>query len=156
MRRVDFFIIGAMKAGTTFLDRELSKHPDISMAKVKDKHFWSYLVYGSPRWGMKNIDNYFGSFDFDKILVGESSVWYMNFDRRLIDVMNGMFPKCKFIISIRNPIDRFMSHYNLQKYNNKIETNDISRVLELNKHGRKSIVRISVVNILIWVIIINI
>jgi hypothetical protein len=113
----------------------------VGMAKVKDKHFWSYLVYGTPKWGMKNIDNYFDSFDINKSIVGETSVWYMNYGERLARVLKEMFPKAKYIVSIRNPIDRFLSHYNFQKYDNKIETHTIGEVIDINKHGRLSIVK---------------
>ena len=42
MKKVDFFIIGAAKSGTTALTSYLTQHPDVCMAKKKESHYFVY------------------------------------------------------------------------------------------------------------------
>lgn len=46
---VDFLCVGAQKAGTTWLDRCLRKHPHLSLPPIKEMHFWDsfYSLGGS-------------------------------------------------------------------------------------------------------------
>ena len=39
--KVDFFIVGAPKAGTTSLYHYLNQHPKISMSSVKEPNYFS-------------------------------------------------------------------------------------------------------------------
>ena len=39
---VDFFIVGATKAGTTSLYQYLSEHPDIKMSSEKEPNYFSH------------------------------------------------------------------------------------------------------------------
>ena len=45
----DFLIIGAQKAGTSWLHQQLSKHPAIQMPLEKELHFFDGLETGQPR-----------------------------------------------------------------------------------------------------------
>ena len=40
--KVDFFIVGAPKAGTTSLYHYLNEHPKISMSSVKEPNYFSH------------------------------------------------------------------------------------------------------------------
>jgi hypothetical protein len=45
----DFLCIGAQKAGTTWLHRNLSRHPDVWLPSVKEVHYFDYSVrFPSP------------------------------------------------------------------------------------------------------------
>ena len=69
----DFLIIGAQKAGTTWLWRMLEQHPDTDLAKEKEIHF-----FGSSELYRTGKDRYYGHFarlDRSK-LIGEASTSY--------------------------------------------------------------------------------
>ena len=40
--KVDFFIVGAPKAGTTALHAHLDKHPQVCMSSDKEPNYFSY------------------------------------------------------------------------------------------------------------------
>ena len=116
MKKVDFFIVGAPKAGTTSLYHYLNEHPDIDMSSQKEPDFFSYrylqkqnLYYGKKR--IDTIDKYHSLFKRDNIkLRGEASVSYLFYEdvpQRIIKYN----PNAKIIIMLRNPIERAFSHY---------------------------------------------
>jgi hypothetical protein len=116
MKKVDFFIVGAPKAGTTSLYHYLNENLEIEMSSQKEPDFFSYealqnqkLYYAKNR--INTIEKYHSLFKReDNILRGEASVSYLFYK----DVPNRIIeynPNAKIIIMLRNPIDRAFSHY---------------------------------------------
>ncbi len=116
MKKVDFFIVGAPKAGTTSLYHYLNEHSEIEMSSQKEPDFFSdqslqkqKLYYDKNR--IDTIEKYNSLFEReDVILRGDSSVSYLFYE----DVPHKIFtynPDAKIIIMLRNPIDRAFSHY---------------------------------------------
>ena len=116
MRKVDFFIIGAPKAGTTSLYHYLNEHSEIEMSSQKEPDFFSdqslqdqKLYYGKDR--IDTIEKYHSLFEReDVILRGDASVSYL-FYKDVPDKIIKYNPSAKIIIMLRNPIDRAFSHY---------------------------------------------
>lgn len=113
MRKVDLFIVGAPKAGTTSLHYYLSQHPDVSMSTMKEPNFFSKkeveeLYYGSPSVQEENA--YISLFDQDKKVIGEASVSYL-FYKEVPQRIHDYNPDAKLIIILRNPTERAYSHY---------------------------------------------
>lgn len=106
----DFFLVGAMKAGTTSLHSYLSAHPEISMSEPKEPGYFSR----DDRF-KKGIDWYqshFKSASVDQIW-GDSSTCY---SRRPIyqysaDRIYDVNPNAKIIYIVRDPVLRAYSHY---------------------------------------------
>lgn len=104
----DFIIIGAMRAGTTTLATRLSRHPDIGMSRLKETDY--FIVEKNftrgPLW-------YKELFPRDKPVRGEASPNYAKNDvfagvpRRI----HAVRPDVKLIYIVRDPVDRFWSHY---------------------------------------------
>ena len=116
MKNVDFFIVGAPKAGTTSLYHYLNEHPEIEMSSQKEPDFFSdealqnqKLYYGKNR--INTIEKYHSlSKREDNILKGDASVsylFYKDVPHKIIEYN----PNAKIIIMLRNPIDRAFSHY---------------------------------------------
>ena len=116
MKKVDFFIVGAPKAGTTSLYHYLNEHSEIEMSSQKEPDFFSdqslqkqKLYYDKNR--IDTIEKYNSLFEReDVILRGDSSVSYLFYE----DVPHKIItynPDAKIIIMLRNPIDRAFSHY---------------------------------------------
>jgi len=47
--QVDFLCIGAQKGGTTWLNEQLLRHPDVCLPPVKEVHYFNYLEFEADR-----------------------------------------------------------------------------------------------------------
>lgn len=114
--KVDFFIVGAPKAGTTSLYHYLNEHPEVEMSSQKEPDYFSDyalleqgMYYGKNR--IDNINKYHGLFTPNAVkLRGEASVSYL-FYNDVPQKIKDYNQKSKIIIILRNPIDRAFSHY---------------------------------------------
>ena len=113
LKKVNFFCIGAQKAGTTTLHDILSQHPDIYLPKDKEAHFFDVNEEYE-----KGIDyffkKYFNDYNNQK-LIGNINP-NLEIENRSIDrILKHFSSKTKFIFIIRNPIHRAYSHYLMSK-----------------------------------------
>ena len=84
--KVDFFIVGAPKAGTTSLCHYLNEHPEIVMSRQKETDFFSDeslqkqgLYYGKNR--VDKIEKYHNLFPtLQEKKYGEASVSYLFYE----------------------------------------------------------------------------
>jgi hypothetical protein len=114
--KVDFFIVGAPKSGTTSLYHYLSEHPHVEMSSQKEPDYFSDkaiqeqgMYYGKNR--INTLDDYEGLFaQKEGVIYGESSVSYLFYDN-VAENIKSYNPNAKIIIMLRNPIDRAFSHY---------------------------------------------
>lgn len=114
--KVNFFIAGAPKSGTTSLYEYLCQHKEIEMCSIKEPDFFSCTAlkkeqtyYGNDP--IQNLEKYNKLFSNKKdLLRGEASVSYLFYDdvAKKIKKYN---EKAKIIIILRNPVDRAFSHY---------------------------------------------
>jgi hypothetical protein len=99
-----FLVIGVAKCGTSSLYEYMIQHPQILSAAKKEIDFGDHIDNG--------IDWYLSHFsptpkDF---ITGEASTSYFgNLEAR--EFFKERFPQCKLIVILRNPVDRFISHY---------------------------------------------
>jgi len=111
--KLNFLIAGTQKAGTTALDHYMRQHPDICMAKKKEVHF-----FDNEKIFAKKIDYsfYHASFlpDSGEKILGESTPIYMYWENSPERVFQ-YNPDMKFIIVLRNPIQRAFSHWNMER-----------------------------------------
>ena len=115
--KVNTFIVGAPKAGTTSLHFYLNQHPEICMSSVKEPNFFSAkevesLYYNSDI--ISSTKDYNSLFESDVKIKGESSVSYLYYQqvaRRIYEYNND----AKIIIMLRNPVHRLFSHYLMDK-----------------------------------------
>lgn len=116
MSKVDFFIIGAAKSGTTSFHDYLNQHPEIEMSSIKEPNFFSNeqilednLYYiGAPL--IMNYEEYSRLYKTKKKLKGESSVSYLFYSKTAKKIYQ-YNRDAKLLIFLRNPIDRAFSHY---------------------------------------------
>ena len=114
--KVDFFIVGAPKAGTTSLYHYLNEHPQVEMSSQKEPDYFSDkaihdqgMYYGKNR--INALDKYESLFaQKESVVYGEASVSYLFYDNVAEDIKE-YNPNAKIIIMLRNPIDRAFSHY---------------------------------------------
>ena len=114
--KVDFFIVGAPKSGTTSLFHYLNRHPQVVMSSQKEPNYFSYnaiheqgMYYDNN--SINTLDKYESLFlQKENMLYGEASVSYLFYDNVAEDIKK-YNPNSKIIIMLRNPIERAFSHY---------------------------------------------
>jgi glycosyltransferase involved in cell wall biosynthesis len=108
-RTPNLFVLGAPKAGTTFLHEALRLAPNLYMSPVKEP---SYFM--SPRELRRGLSYYLDAY-FARAagfpIRGESTPWYLYSDlaREGIGSLTGVMPR--FIVMVRRPSDRAQSMY---------------------------------------------
>ncbi len=110
---IDFFLVGAQKAGTTSIYRLLSQNPAIFVPRVKEPNFYAD-VGPQKRNGVnvKDFNKYQNLYKKAKggTLKGDFSVSYMH-DPAAPYKIHQDNPDAKIIMILRNPIQRAFSHW---------------------------------------------
>jgi len=116
----DFVVAGERRSGTSGLSALLAQHPGIFMHPKRDR---GYFVDDEARKGPEakagwdrthSVEDYAAFFadagaETGKI-IGEKSADYL-FWRPAHERLNQYLPEAKFIITLRNPVERAWSHY---------------------------------------------
>ena len=139
--KVDFFIVGAPKAGTTSLYKYLNQHQDVVMSSVKEPNYFSNEELESQDlyYASKNITDekdYHSLFQAngEKKKLGEASVSYLFYPK----VSKRIFTynkDAKMIIILRNPVDRAYSHYKMDFRLGFVKRDFEDLVLNNNQEG---------------------
>ncbi len=124
----NLFIPGAAKSGTTTLHELLNLHPEISMSKVKEPVFWNNKNF--EKYIEQDWLNYKKLFVEKSKICGESTTSYMYYNSFIENINKNYKKSPKFIFILRNPIDRYNSHFWWMK-GLGLEKNKIKNVLNL-------------------------
>ena len=106
-RKLDFFIVGAQKAGTSSLYQYLAQHKEVFLPQGKD--FFAFNddpVYGVPGSKLKAYYRGYGG----QPRVGGSNVQIMPFPEAVRNLYD-YNPEIQLIAMLRNPVDRAYSAY---------------------------------------------
>lgn len=126
-QRIDFFVVGAQKAGTTALHYHLSKHPALFLPRVKETHFFDD---GHGEYH-KGVEHYLRAHYSDAAadqMAGEVDPEYLFFPQ-VAERLARHFPASKLIFLFREPVARAYSHY-LMSYSRGIELLELSAALD--------------------------
>ncbi len=114
-RKVDFVVAGTVKGGTTALDAYLRLNPQICMPhRIKELNFFN--ANGMFDSGDPDYRLYHSFFKPKKVhrVLGEVTSDYM-FREEVARRLHAYNPEMKIILSLRNPIDRAFSHWNMHR-----------------------------------------
>ena len=105
----NFMCIGAAKSGTTSLYDILRQHSKVFIPSFKEPHFFDIpsVYQHGIEWYQKT---YFKDLK-NEICIGDFSPTYLFDEYAAQRIWNDLGPKMKFIIILRNPVDRAYSHY---------------------------------------------
>jgi hypothetical protein len=111
--KVNFFCIGAQKAGTSTLHDLLGQHPEIYLPEEKEAHFFDVNEEYE-----KGINHYFNKYFFkynNEKIIGNINP-NLQIETRSIDrIIKHFGQETKFIFIVRNPVNRAYSHYLMSK-----------------------------------------
>ena len=115
-RLLDFMVIGAQKGGTKALYRFLGQHPEIGMPSRKEVHLFDAPEY-SHDWTPEQIDERYRPFFEhcpDARIRGEATPIYLYFPEIARELAR-YHPELKLIVLLRDPVERAISHYYMEK-----------------------------------------
>ena len=104
-RPPSFLIIGAMRAGTTFLHRQLARHPRIGAPCAKEVHYFDFRYLDGRSWYLAHFPPRSAC-----AVTGEASPYYM-VHPLAPDRVRDFDPDMKLIAVLRDPVDRALSHW---------------------------------------------
>jgi hypothetical protein len=108
-RRVlpSYVIVGAQKAGTTFLQSILTQHPEVGEPLRKEPNYFSFNYTKGEEWYRANFP-----IEEPGLITGDATTNYM-FDPRAAERMARMLPDAKIIMLLREPVGRARSHHQM-------------------------------------------
>lgn len=119
-RKVNLFIVGAPKCGTTTLFALLKSHPHIFMSSLKEPHYFSSDIYLAERiTSDQDYKNLFRGSEMQQV-IGEASTSYL-YSRNAARLIARYNPDAKIIIMLRNPVEMLYSWYHHMRYSFLLE-----------------------------------
>ncbi|MFP4219306.1 MAG: sulfotransferase domain-containing protein [Phormidium sp.] len=106
-----FIIIGAAKSGTSALYSYLASHPKVLPAVVKEINFWSHRFQQGLPWYQSHFPAISEEIAKQQgLMTGEASPSYFAHPDAPQRIKQA-YPNIRLIVSLRNPVDRTISHY---------------------------------------------
>ena len=114
MNKVNLFLIGVNKAGTSWLHYLLDHHPDVFMADAKELYYFG--DEGPEAERPTSLEEYHGHFPFDENYryFGDATVMYYK-SAATADEIRAYNPDAKLFAIVRDPIQRLLSQFQYNK-----------------------------------------
>jgi Sulfotransferase domain len=115
IQKLDFIVAGAQKSGTTALNYYLKRHPRIALPVKKEVHFFDNDdLFAGGNVSYEPLHRMFRPAR-PGVIAGENTPIYLYWRPALPRIRN-YNPEMKFIIILRNPIERAFSQWNMQRW----------------------------------------
>lgn len=111
--KINFYCVGAQKAGTTSLHNVLNQHHNVFLPDTKEAHFFDNdekFKLGEQWYYEKFFSNYKG-----ETVCGSCNPDYLYFEDVPRRIFKSFGSDIKFVFLLRNPADRAYSHYLMSK-----------------------------------------
>lgn len=105
----NFLVIGAQKAGTTYLCDKLAAHPEIFFATKKEPMFFQRSDVSARSFTDYRRYHFAGAKKFR--WRGEGSTIYFQIPRALKNIKKALGAEARFIVCLREPTDKAVSAY---------------------------------------------
>jgi Sulfotransferase domain len=114
VEKLEFIVAGAQKSGTTALNYYLKRHPRIALPVKKELHFFDKdELFTSGNVSYEPLHEMFRPARAGSI-AGENTPIYLYW-RPALPRIRDYNPAMKFIVILRNPIERAFSQWNMQR-----------------------------------------
>lgn len=136
MKRPDFFIVGAFKAGTTALYEYLRAHPQVFMSVPKEPMYFGRDL--TPRYRRMTEDEYLALFRdaADDQRAGEASPWYLYSTSAAREIADFQ-PGAQAIVMLRNPVDVMYAQHGQLVFNRREDLTDFAAALDAEEQRRR-------------------
>tara|TARA_B110000003_G_scaffold185606_1_gene184434 strand:+ start:909 stop:1802 length:894 start_codon:yes stop_codon:yes gene_type:complete len=123
----NFMCLGAAKSGTTTLYDILRQHPDLYIPSFKEPHFFD--IPENYKNGIKWYEKTYFKNANQKIVADFTPSYFFDEEapKRIFESLGG---ELKFVVILRNPLDRAYSHY-LHSKRDLYEKQDFGEALKL-------------------------
>jgi hypothetical protein len=141
---INLHIIGVQKAGTTALASFLSQHPAIYVVDGKEAHVFDHPHYAKQAnktvFAHKKYQSKLSSYQKQSIVCDATPITVFRQD--YLQACYQYNPEAKFILILRDPVERAISHYHMSR-NQKLESRSMLsafllepfRLWNINKSG---------------------
>ncbi|MFK7875488.1 MAG: sulfotransferase [Paracoccaceae bacterium] len=103
---INFLYLGGDKCGSTWIHHILSQHKDVKLAHAKELFYFDRFYDKGPNWYLRQ----FPKADASKRM-GEICHDYLYSERALHRIAADLPATAQFLITVRNPVSRTLSHY---------------------------------------------
>jgi hypothetical protein len=135
MKRPDFFIVGAFKAGTTSLYDYLGQHPQVFLPFHKEPmYFGADLDARYQKMSEQDYLHLFADARADQ-RVGEASPWYL-YSTAAASEISAFSPSARIIVMLRNPVDVMYAQHSQLLFNQREDLADFGAALEAEGERR--------------------
>lgn len=139
MKRPDFFIVGAFKAGTTAMYEYLRRHPQVFMPELKEPMYFGADL--TPRYERMTEAQYLELFRGARPdqRAGEASPWYLYSSAAPAEI-RAFNPDARIVIMLRNPVDVMHAQHSQMVFNAREDIADFAAALaaeDNRRHGRR-------------------
>lgn len=104
----NFLVIGAQRAGTTWLYECLREHPDIYLPEQKELHYFDLNLAKGEQWYLSHFAN------ANETAIGEITPNYYQYPGAIEEALV-LLPSAKLIFILREPKERALSQFSLFK-----------------------------------------
>lgn len=115
---VKFFVLGVQKGGTTSLYKYMGQHPRIPNTEKELRCFNAKYEPSDPLCARHFDKPWFRRISEDYI-TGDFSPGYI-YSQKSVRRIKRAYPEARFIVSLRNPVDRAVSQFKMHERNNKL------------------------------------
>ncbi|RLC96937.1 MAG: hypothetical protein DRI46_13420 [Chloroflexi bacterium] len=106
----DYLVVGMMRAGTSTIYEQITRHPRTIKAFRKELHFLTRDITPLPAEALMSME-YFEQLGYDSArprqITGEASPSYIVVPKRIL----AFNPECRAIVMVRDPAERALSQY---------------------------------------------
>jgi len=114
LERLDFVVAGAQKSGTTALHYFLTKHPNITMGDQQEIHFFDDDALFVSGVDYEQLHRHYPALA-PSTIAGDCTPSYF-YHAPAAERICRYNPKIKFLLLLRNPVDRAFAHWNMQRF----------------------------------------
>lgn len=120
-----FICLGVPKAATTWIHRQLEAHPEVSATSSKEINYWGVNYSHGPEWYISQFPTRQAS-----RVHAEVAVSYFG-NKEALQRMAADLQNVRFMVSLRNPYERALSHYWMMIRSGTFE-GSLSEAIEVN------------------------
>ncbi|MCA8901940.1 MAG: sulfotransferase [Hyphomonas sp.] len=134
-RRLDFFIVGVQKGGTTALATYLRRHPELQLSRTKEVHHFDDEQ--TVDWQSPDHARLHDQFDWttENVLRGEATPIYLYWPQSL-ERLQRYNPDARLIVMLRHPAFRAFSHWRMEY---KRQWDDLPFEEAISTEGRRRV-----------------